>query len=679
MIRVGVDVGGTFTDIVVFDEDRRIIAIHKVPTTPKRPVRGILNGLTKAVGDPSRIGVLVHATTIGTNMFLGQMGIEPPMAVLFTNDGFRDVLEIGRQNRPSLYNVFYKRPEPLIPRQRRIGIRGRINSRGRELEPLDTDTLRIEVLKWCGKGVRVFIVSFLHSYINPAHEALAKKVIEEACPGSIVVLSHEVDPQPMEYERTSTTVVNGLLKPVLSRYLYELEQELKSLGFKGSLLVMQSSGGVAGIREALEKPAAFIESGPSAGAVAVAYLSKLLGVSNALGFDMGGTTAKASSIVDGEPEVVDVYEVGGTVHMGRLVRGSGYPVRFPHIDLAEVSAGGGTIAWIDPGGGLRVGPISAGADPGPVCYGKGGSEPTVTDANLLLGRLPGVIAGGMKLNVGLAEEAIREKIARPLGIDVVEAAWTIIGLANTIMARALRLVSIERGHDPRTFTLFAFGGAGPLHAVEIAEEINVSRIIIPPYAGVFSALGLLVADYKHSFHTAVVKPLDQISEKELEALYQSLERKASKLLDTEGVPPDKRRFIRYVEAKYWGQAYTLRLPYRDNLEKLIEEFHELHIARYGFSNPKERIEVVVVRLEAYGLTSKPVLRAVPEEGDAVIGERDVFYRNGWYKATVYSRERLGANAKVEGPAVIEARDTTVVLPPGYTGNVDEFGNIIVER
>ncbi|NOZ31363.1 MAG: hydantoinase/oxoprolinase family protein [Crenarchaeota archaeon] len=678
-MRVGVDVGGTFTDIVVFDEDRKNIDIYKVSTTPKRPVRGILNGLTKAVGDPSRIGVLVHATTIGTNMFLGQMGIEPPKAVLFTNDGFRDILEIGRQNRPSLYNVFYKRPEPLIPRQRRVGIRGRIDGRGRELEPLDTDALRIEVLKWCGKGVRVFIVSFLHSYINPAHEALAKKVIEEACPGSIVVLSHEVDPQPMEYERTSTTVVNGLLKPVLSRYLHELEQELESLGFKGSILVMQSSGGVAGIREALDKPAAFIESGPSAGAVAVAYLSKLLGVSNALGFDMGGTTAKASSIVDGEPEVVDVYEVGGTVHMGRLVRGSGYPVRFPHIDLAEVSAGGGTIAWVDPGGGLRVGPISAGADPGPVCYGRGGTEPTVTDANLLLGRLPEVIAGGMKLNVNLAEEAIREKIARPLGIDVVEAAWTIIGLANTIMARALRLVSIERGHDPRTFTLFAFGGAGPLHAVEIAEEINVSRIIIPPYAGVFSALGLLVADYKHSFHTAVVRPVDQISEEELEALYQSLEEKASKLLDSEGVPEDKRRFIRYVEAKYWGQAYTLRLPYRDSLEKLIEEFHELHMARYGFSNPKERIEVVVIRLEAYGLTSKPVLRASPEEGDAVIGERDVFYRNGWYKATVYSRERLGTHAKVEGPAVIEARDTTVVLPPGYTGRVDEFGNIIIER
>lgn len=679
MIRVGVDVGGTFTDIVVFDEDRKTIDIHKVSTTPKRPVRGILNGLTKAVGDPTRIRVLVHATTIGTNMFLGQMGIEPPKAVLFTNDGFRDILEIGRQNRPSLYNVFYKRPEPLIPRQRRIGIRGRIDSRGRELEPLDTDTLRIEVSKWCGKGVRVFIVSFLHSYINPAHEALAKKVIEEACPGSIVVLSHEVDPQPMEYERTSTTVVNGLLKPVLSRYLHELEQEIESLGFKGSILVMQSSGGVAGIREALEKPAAFIESGPSAGAVAVAYLSKLLGVSNALGFDMGGTTAKASSIVDGEPEVVDVYEVGGTIHMGRLVRGSGYPVRFPHIDLAEVSAGGGTIAWVDPGGGLRVGPISAGADPGPVCYGRGGTEPTVTDANLLLGRLPEVIAGGMKLNVNLAEEAIREKIARPLGIDVVEAAWTIIGLANTIMARALRLVSIERGHDPRTFTLFAFGGAGPLHAVEIAEEVNVSRIIIPPYAGVFSALGLLVADYKHSFHTAVVKPVDQISEKELETLYQSLEKKASKLLDSEGVPEDKRKFIRYVEAKYWGQAYTLRLPYRDSLEKLIEEFHELHMARYGFSNPKEKIEVVVIRLEAYGITSKPVLRASPEEGDAVIGERDVFYRNGWYKATVYSRERLGTNAEVEGHAVIEARDTTVVLPPGYTGRVDEFGNIIVER
>ncbi|MDK2383390.1 MAG: hydantoinase/oxoprolinase family protein, partial [Candidatus Korarchaeota archaeon] len=348
--------------------------------------------------------------------------------------------EIGRQNRPELYNVFFEKPRPLVPRSRRVGIKGRMDAWGREIEPLDEDEVRRIARRYCGEA-EVFAVSLLHSYRNPAHEQRVKEIVVEECPEAIVVASHEVDPQPKEYERTSTTLVNALLRPMLSRYLRGLQEKLRAMGYGGRLLVMRSSGGVAGASMAIETPAAFIESGPAAGAVAVAYMSSLMGIPRALGFDMGGTTAKASAIINGQPEVVSEYEVGGKVHMGRMLRGSGYPVRFPYIDLAEVSAGGGTIAWVDEGGALRVGPISAGADPGPACYAKGGREPTITDANLILGRLPTLLAGGsISLDPELARKAVG-RLASKLGMSVVEVAAGIIRIANTVMARALRLVS----------------------------------------------------------------------------------------------------------------------------------------------------------------------------------------------------------------------------------------------
>ncbi len=674
---VGVDVGGTFTDIVVYDTTRGI-RIGKVSTTPKDPSQSIVEGLKTIVEDLSSIELIVHATTIGTNLFLGQVGLEPPPVVLFTNEGFRDILEIGRQNRPSLYNLYYDRPRPLVPRYRRRGIRGRIGPSGEELEPLDKEQLKWEVYFWCSRGVRVYAVSFLHSYLNSSHEEEAKRIIEEECPGSIVVVSHEVDPQLMEYERTSTTVVNAILRPVLSKYLERLVDELRREGFTGPLLVMQSNGGVSSVGEALYRPAAFIESGPSAGAIAASYLARLNRHKYALAFDMGGTTAKASSIIDGEPEVVDEYEVGGEIHMGRQVRGSGYPVRYPHIDLAEVSAGGGSITWVDPGGALRVGPLSAGADPGPACYGRGGEDPTITDANLLLGRLPEELAGGLKLRRGLAERAVREKVAGPLGLDLVEAAWAIIGVANTIMARALRLVTVERGHDPRLFTLYAFGGAGPLHAAELAVELGVRRVIIPPYAGVFSALGLLLADYRHSYHTPIMRPSRDISVEELNSIFSSLIEKAEKTLDREGVPAEGRIYRRYVDARYWGQAYTLRVPYNGSIEELVETFQSMHKARYGFSAPEEEIILTVARLEAFGVTRKPSITQRIEEGDPLVGEREVFFNGGWYSTPVFRRERLKSGTLLEGPIVIEAYDTTILIPPGWRASVLDDGSLSME-
>ncbi|MEB3756974.1 MAG: hydantoinase/oxoprolinase family protein [Desulfurococcales archaeon] len=682
MIRIGVDVGGTFTDFVAFDEKTGRIWHLKVLTTPRNPVEGVMNAIQEGVNDRlSEASVLVHATTLGTNMFLGQTGIEPPPAVLITNQGFIDVIEIGRQNRPQLYNPYYRKPKPLIPRNRRVGVKGRISYEGIELEPLDKEELSMKVKSFCNEGIRVYAISFLHSYKNPTHEEEAKRIVLANCPGSIVVASHEVDPQPMEYERTSTTVVNALLKPLLGEYISRLEHSIREKGFKGNLLLMQSNGGVSGVEAGARTPAAFVESGPSAGAIAVAYFSKLLATSKSLGFDMGGTTAKASSIINYEPEITSMYEIGGEVHMGRQVRGSGYPVRFPYIDLAEVSAGGGTIAWVDPGGGLRVGPISAGADPGPACYGRGGKDPTITDANLVLGRLPEVLAGGgLRLNKDLAIEAVGG-LAKELGMDTIEAAWSIIKVSNTVMSKALRLVSVERGHDPREFAMYAFGGAGPLHAVEIARDLGVPRVIIPPLPGVFSALGLLVTDYKHSLTRPVVKISSDVTDSQLNSLYEEMVSEASSILDSENVPRDDRVMMKFVEAKYWGQGYTLLVPFKGTVDATVEAFHELHEKRYGFSSREEPVEFVVARLDAVGYVSKPEFRAGKNSRMGSlepIGVREVFYGNDWVETPVYDIGKLIPEDRIDGPAVIEAPDSTILLPPDTEALYHHTGSLIVD-
>lgn len=670
--RVGVDIGGTFTDLVAFDESSGELRHLKTPTTPRDPSKCFLEIIDALGVGYGAIHVIVHATTLGTNMFLGQTGLEPPKAVLITNKGFRDIIEIGRQNRPELYNLFFERPKPLVPRSLRIGVSGRLGPGGEELEPLDEGEVAEVARRFCGEA-EVFAVALLHSYRNPSHEARVRAIIERECPGTIVVTSHEVDPQPGEYERTSTTLVNALLRPMLSRYLSKLRADLEGKGYRGELLVMRSSGGVAGLKTAVEMPAAFIESGPAAGAVAVAYMSELMGIGRALGFDMGGTTAKASAIINGEPEVVSEYEVGGRVHMGRMLRGSGYPVRFPYIDLAEVSAGGGTIAWIDEGGALRVGPVSAGADPGPACYGKGGEHPTITDANLLLGRLPKKLAGG---TIVLREELARKAIAGisdQLGMDPVETAAGIIRIANTIMARALRLVSVERGHDPREFSLFAFGGAGPLHAAALAQELGVREVVVPPLPGVFSALGLLVANYRHDYYASIVEKASRVSDDELEEKFRRLEERAVETLESEGVPEENIKLARMLGMRYWGQAYELTVPYRGSVEKAVAEYHAVHEARYGYSMPEEEVEIVVAKLEAVGIVRKPELPSSParEYRPEPAERREVYFEDeGWRPTPIYRREKLRPGAMIDGPAVIESYESTILVPPGFISLVD---------
>lgn len=696
-VKIAVDVGGTFTDVVGVDEGGEVIRL-KVLTTPRDPSEGVVTGISKAIealrrvrgeGDGVRVDVVVHATTIGTNTFLGQVGLDVPKVGLITTEGFRDLLEIGRQRRPELYNVFFEKPKPLVPRRLRLTIPERVGPGGQVITPLDEDRVRDAAKVFREEGVESVAICFLHSYVNPAHEAKAKEILVEELPGKYVVASHEVDPEYREFERLSTTVVNAALMPVLTKYFAKLDAELRRFGVSGDrLLIMKSDGGFAKPSEACRVPASTIESGPAAGVIAAAHLAKELGIRNVLSFDMGGTTAKISTIVNGVPEVTEEFEVGGVVHKGRLIKGSGYVVRYPHIDLVEVSAGGGTIAWVDEAGHLRVGPYSAGSDPGPACYGRGGTEPTVTDANLILGRLGEALAGGeVMVRKDLAVKAFEERICGPAGLSLEEAAHGVIRLANTEMGRAIRIATVEKGYDPREFTLIAFGGAGPMHACELAEELGVTKVVIPQAPGVFSALGLLLADYRHEFKASVLRSITELSDGELEEIYASLEAKALETLSREGVSKDDVVMVRYADLRYVKQSYELSVEAprpvpEGGVAKLREAFDRRHEEIYGYSMSDE-VMVVKVRVTAVGKVRKPSLRVVKEAigdgGDALVGTREAFFgRMGWVEAKVFRRAALPPGSVIAGPAMIEEYDSVTVVPPGWTCRVDGLGNLLLE-
>lgn len=674
MWRTGVDIGGTFTDIVLLNEEYGELKVLKALTTPKRPSQAVLSGLDGSGITFDEISSLVHATTLGTNMFLGQEGLLPPKVALITTKGFRDVLEIGRQRRPELYNLFFEKPEPLVKRRDRYEVEERVDAWGNVITPLNVEEAERLAEELCLRGYEVIAISFLNSYVNPEHEEMMLQILKEKCPTIDVVLSSRVNPEHKEYERTSTTVVNAFLKKLLSTYLTNLEGELRSKGFKGRLFVMQSSGGVSKVEYAIERPAAFIESGPAAGAVAAAYYSKLVGDEGVIGFDMGGTTAKASTVVGGEPMITTEYEVGGKIHAGRLVKGSGYPVRFSFIDLAEVSAGGGTIAWIDEGGALRVGPVSAGSEPGPACYGRGGKKATVTDANFLLGRLGDKLAGGsLILRRGLAEKAIGN-LAVELGLEVEETAMGIIKLANTVMARALRIVTVERGYDPRDFIMYVFGGAGPLHGVELARELEVREVMIPIHPGVFSAFGLLLTDYRVDTARSVMKLAEEVDDGDMEAALSGLETEA--IRELEGI--EEVHAIPSLDMRYRGQAYYLNVPWKGSVDQAIRDFHATHGRMYGFSSPEEPVEVVNVRLALIGSLKKPSFsrREMEEHRPEPEGTRQVYFEDkGWLEAKVYLRRGLRPGAIIEGPAVVEEYDSTTLVPPDHRLEVDGYGNL----
>ena len=693
MYRVGVDIGGTFTDLVALSEDGELINI-KVSSTPLAPEKGVVEALREflAKARPDEIEVVVHATTIATNALLGQRGLELPKAALITTKGFRDIIEIGRQRRHRLYDLFFTKPRPLVERRYRYEVAERIGPRGEVIAPLNSREVEDAVEDMLKEGVKTVAIGFLNSYVNPAHELEAKRIVKEKAPSLHVTASCEISPEYREYERISTAVVNSVLKPIVSLYVRKLEDELRSLGVKAPLYVMQSNGGMASPEVVSEAPVTVVESGPAAGVIAAAFYSKALGISNVISFDMGGTTAKAGSIFRGAPEQVAEYEVAGEVHKGRVVKGSGYPVRFPFIDLVECSAGGGTIAWVDKGGALRVGPVSAGADPGPACYGQGGEDPTITDANLLLGRLnPRYLLGGRKrVYRELAEKAFKEKVCDPLGVDLTEAATAVIEVANTEMSKILRIVSVERGYDPRDFSMIAFGGAGPMHACALAEELGVKEVIIPLNPGLFSALGLLAADFQHDFTRAVMSRASELEPADVEELFRELEERGVEVLEEEGVSQSHMVFTRKLDLRYIGQAYELTVPAsrpfdRRALEQAVEAFHSKHEEVYGYAAREEEVYVVNARVTAVGLVRKPKLKKVSAAGgsqppaQALIEEREVYFSGGYERCRVYQRERLKPGNVIEGPAVIEQYDSTTVVHPGFQAAVDELSNLILRR
>ena len=693
--RLGVDIGGTFTDATLINETTGEIRVGKVPSTPQDPSHGFMEAthriLREADVSPDEVGYVVHGTTVATNSI-----IEGKVARtgFVTTDGFRDLLEIQRQIRPSLYDLQFEKPRPLTPRYLCFGVPERLDAQGNVLTPLDESAVRQVAEQLRQEDVESIAVCFLHSYINPNHEKRTGEILREALPDTVISLSSEVAPEFREYFRASTTVINASISPVVGRYLQSIEARLRAEGLEAELLVMQSSGGVFTFAAASEKPVFMVESGPAAGVIAATYLGTTLGYPEVISFDMGGTTAKAGLIQNGTPRITKDYEVGAAAQTGvGASRGAGYPIRTPVIDLVEIGAGGGSIAWVDSGGVLRVGPQSAGADPGPVCYGAGGTEPTITDANLVLGRLnPSFFLGGeIELDVNTARRAIQEKCADPLNLDVVEAAHGIVEIANAAMVNALRLVSVQRGYDPRDFVLTAFGGAGPVHANRLAAEIDVPTTIIPMSPGTTSAMGLLVTDLKHDYSTTLIQHVDQLDTAAVEETYQELEAQGGASLEREEVRQEDISFLRQVDMRYVGQSYELTVPLpaeqldASKIDRVLEQFHVEHDRAYGYSAPTEPVEFVNLRLTAIGRIAKPRLRELEGNNTDIAAAqkatRSVYFAesDGYVECPIYDRYLLGPSCVLTGPAIVEESDSTTVIHPGYRAQVDRFGNLILTR
>jgi N-methylhydantoinase A len=682
-VRVAVDIGGTFTDATLIDEESGAVSIAKVLTTPADPSEGFMQAVDRALADgkvkAAQVGFVVHATTVATNAI-----IEGKIARggFVTTEGFRDLLEIARQVRPSLYDTQFEKAKPLVPRDRAVTVAERLGPAGEVLRVLEDDSVRAaaEILR--REEVETVAVCLLHAYVNPEHEQRVGAILAEELPGVPVSLSAEVAPEFREYLRASTTVINAVIRPVIERYLERIESRLADAGVQAKLLVMQSSGGVFSSEAARTRPVFMVESGPAAGVIASAYLGETLGRPDILSFDMGGTTAKVGLIQDGQPSVTKNYNVGG--HAGAGIGGmslSGYPVRTPVVDLVEIGAGGGSIAWVDSGGLLRVGPQSAGADPGPVCYRRGGTEPTVTDANIVLGRLnPDYFLGGeIGLDVDGARRAIEERCAKPLGLDVTAAANGIVEIANAAMVNALHLISVQRGYDPRDFVLFGFGGAGPVHANALARDAEMPTLLIPRSPGIFSATGLLTTDLKLDTAVTVMRRVDELDADEVEASFAELEEAGRGELEREGLAADAMSFVRKIDLRYVGQSFELTIPAGDDL---LGRFHAEHDRTYGFAAREEPVEVVSLRLTSVGTIAKPPPRPLESGGRAEPKERRQVYfaeSDGYVDCPIYGRYALPAGASFPGPAVVEEFDSTTVVHPGFTVTVDDAGNLLIER
>jgi len=672
--KLAIDTGGTFTDFCLLGENGDLY-IAKEPSTPEDPSRSILAGIkniTQKTGiDPGRIDLLLHGTTVATNAILERKGAR---LALITTRGFKDIIYIGRQNRPHLYNFWALKPPPLLPRHLALEVNERVSADGTVRVALQEKEIQSVIVQVEEAGVESVAVCLLHSYINPVHEIMLKNALKQHLPHLHVTISSEILPEFREYERTNTTVINALVKPLTDRYISRLEKDLASTGVKSELFIMQSSGGVITAPRAREQSARIALSGPAGGVLAGVYLARLTGNKNLITADMGGTSMDICLIHNGKSRFTTEGAIGG------------YPLRLPMLDIHTIGAGGGSVAWVDSGGALRVGPRSAGSVPGPACYGLGGEEPTVTDANLLLGRLdPADLASVKTLKPELAALAVSKKIADPLGLALEEAAEGIIKVVNANMVRAMRVVSVQKGYDPRDFTLVPFGGACPLQAVEMARELGIPHILVPPHPGVTSAWGMLSADVRHDYSLTFIENLTPAACAEINGKFAQLTEQGREDLAREGFTEPEMNFTRLLDIRYQGQSYELTLSIPSNalieadIKIIIRRFHHLHQQSYGYCREDAPVEIVTLRLIATGALPKvPHLTRAGVKETNISGARQVYLSGEYHRVPVYSRQQISPGWRAEGPAIVTQADTTTLIWPGDRAHCDRWGNILIE-
>lgn len=680
MYRIGIDVGGTFTDVVLLNEESGDFTTYKLSSTPDDQSIAIMNGAKEIIElnkvTSSEIKYFGHGTTVATNMIIERNGAK---TALLTTKGFKDLLEIGRQTRPSIYDIFEEKPETLLPKSMCMEVTERTNAKGEILKEVDPEEVKKILIELKEAGVEALAVCFLFSFFNEKNENIIKSCIKEVWPGVYYSLSSDVLPEFREFERMSTTVINSYLGPKMKIYIDALKDRIKSIGINVDPYITQSNGGVMSIESTIDTPIQTALSGPSAGVVGASHIAKLAGFDNIITYDMGGTSTDVSLVVDGQAEYTTKRKVAGL------------PSGVPMIDVHAVGAGGGSIGHLDNAGALKVGRKSAGAFPGPAAYGLGGENPVVTDANLALGYLnPSYVLGGrLKLNRNLSIQAIENKISGAMGVTVDEAAQGMINVVNSNMARGIRVITVEKGHNPSDFSIVAFGGAGPLHAVRLGQEMGIKHVIIPPAPGVLSALGLLTADIRRGYVKTILSDLGSIDMEAFNRDLESLLEQGNEWLVTEEVKVEKRQFRNIAEMRYKGQNYELQVEVpvhgvtKDDIAEMRENFFKEHEKSYGYYDPNNEIQIVNIRSEAIGLVEKPQLKKIEEDMDeiaeALLMERKVYFEEtGKITCPVYDRDKISKIKAVEGPCIIEQMDSTTVIPPHTTFDVDQYGNIIVD-
>ncbi len=680
-MRVASDIGGTFTDLAYLDEESGEVGTAKVSTTPAAYAKGVVETLRKAELSVPDTSYFVHGSTVIINALTERKGVKTG---LITTKGFRDVLEIGRANRPDIYNMYYTKPPPFVPRYLRLEAEERVNYKGEVLTPLNDADVRSAVEKMQAEGVQALAVCLLHAYANPSHELECGEIINEMAPDLPITLSHQITQEWREFERTSTAVLNSYVHPIAKAYLDNLESDLTEMGMEGSALhVMQSNGGSATFAAGRISPINLVESGPVAGVIGAAKIGEIIGEPNVISLDIGGTTAKTSLVEKGNPTITTEYKIEQRRDY------AGYPILVPTIDIVEIGAGGGSIAWVDKAGALQVGPVSAGADPGPACYGWGGDQPTVTDASVVAGRInPEYFLGGeIPLDTKKAEDALKP-IADAFKMNLEQAAMGVIRIADSNMINAIKLVSVRRGYDPRDFVLIAFGGGGPMHAGALMRELRCKEVIIPTEPAVFSAWGMLMTDVRRDYIRTLITRTDKVNPKDLDGIYSEMEKQATNELVSEGVRKGDLDIERFADMRYLGQEHTVKVPLpsekvtENTLPGINDRFHTLHEQTYTF-RLETPVELVNYHITAFGRVKKPEIRELNgREGkidEARKATRRVnFDELGFHEADIYERDLIPVGEPIRGPAVIEEPAATTVVFPDQQLTRDKYGFLHIE-